>query len=252
MSLSPKFTTLENDGPIERMLGGRMDESPGRILLADDDTLFRKATRRVLESHGHVVDEVADMVAALALLETNIYDLVVANVDMPGNEELALLRSSLVPVLVVTSAPSIEGAVAALRGAAVDYLTKPFASAQLLECVDAGIARGRALRVLDEAEQHLHERLDLLAVLRTALQVSGAGQPREQVALPLGLDDRLSQREKEVLAAFRATPRVSVVAKQLYISPHTVKNHLKAIFRKLGVNSQTELIAKLEQMRGEL
>jgi DNA-binding CsgD family transcriptional regulator len=53
----------------------------------------------------------------------------------------------------------------------------------------------------------------------------------------------LTSREREVLLALLSGDRVSVIAKQLFISPHTVRNHLKAMFRKLGVSSQSELIS---------
>lgn len=57
----------------------------------------------------------------------------------------------------------------------------------------------------------------------------------------------LSDREREILAEFAAGARVPSIAKKLFISPHTVRNHLKAIYRKLGVASQAELV---ERIRG--
>ena len=57
----------------------------------------------------------------------------------------------------------------------------------------------------------------------------------------------LSQREREVLAHLVAGSRVPTIADKLFISPNTVRNHLKAIYRKLDVSSQTELI---ERVRG--
>src|SRR5262249_20384429 len=58
----------------------------------------------------------------------------------------------------------------------------------------------------------------------------------------------LSSREREVLHSLLAGQRVPTIARALYLSPHTVRNHLKSIFRKLGVRSQTEL---LERLRGQ-
>jgi PAS domain S-box-containing protein len=54
--------------------------------------------------------------------------------------------------------------------------------------------------------------------------------------------ERLSLREQEVLALFRQGLRVPTVAERLSISQHTVRNHLRSIFRKLDVNSQRELL----------
>jgi len=59
----------------------------------------------------------------------------------------------------------------------------------------------------------------------------------------------LSPREQDVLALIRSGYRVSTVARRLAISPHTVRNHLKRIFLKLEVGSQTELLEKLNPLR---
>lgn len=72
---------------------------------------------------------------------------------------------------------------------------------------------------------------------------------------PLALDhpelDALSAREKEVLAQLAAGERVAAIAAKLFISPHTVRNHLKSIYRKLGVGDQSELIHKVRSLRGD-
>ena len=57
----------------------------------------------------------------------------------------------------------------------------------------------------------------------------------------------LSEREREILSELAAGSRVPSIATRLFISPHTVRNHLKAIYRKLGVTSQAELV---ERIRG--
>jgi len=63
-------------------------------------------------------------------------------------------------------------------------------------------------------------------------------------ALPLHHPDlqELSPRESEVLSLLTAGERVPAIAEQLHISQHTVRNHLKSMFRKLGVGTQSELI----------
>jgi PAS domain S-box-containing protein len=58
----------------------------------------------------------------------------------------------------------------------------------------------------------------------------------------------LSGREREVLALLVAGDRVPDIAKTLHISPHTVRNHLKSVFRKLGVGSQSELIQRIRSL----
>jgi DNA-binding NarL/FixJ family response regulator len=61
---------------------------------------------------------------------------------------------------------------------------------------------------------------------------------------PVGLE-KLSAREREVLAGLIEGKRPRGVAQELFVSVHTVRNHVKAIFRKLEVHSQVELVRKL-------
>jgi PAS domain S-box-containing protein len=60
----------------------------------------------------------------------------------------------------------------------------------------------------------------------------------------------LSAREQEVLAQLLAGRRVPAIAAQLFISPHTVRAHLKAIYRKVGVSTQSELIERVRKLSG--
>ena len=62
--------------------------------------------------------------------------------------------------------------------------------------------------------------------------------------------DRLSKRELEVLGLLIEGWRVPSIARCLYVSEHTVRNHLKAIYRKLGAHSQQELIERLKPPQG--
>ena len=88
---------------------------------------------------------------------------------------------------------------------------------------------------------------------RIALELSelGVDASGRTASYPSALVDRLrlvSPREWEVLERLRSGLRVSTIARELTISPNTVRNHLKSIYRKLGVRSQTEL---LEQLRSD-
>jgi PAS domain S-box-containing protein len=82
---------------------------------------------------------------------------------------------------------------------------------------------------------------------RIALELQSIGLTADvagQAALPLEHPDlgSLSDREREVLAHLVIGERVPAIAEGLHISPHTVRNHLKSVYRQLGVGSQSELI----------
>lgn len=65
----------------------------------------------------------------------------------------------------------------------------------------------------------------------------------------MGALQQLSRREREVLRLLLDHQRLQTIAKTLYISPHTARNHLHAVFRKLSVHSQPELLKHLEPYR---
>ena len=62
----------------------------------------------------------------------------------------------------------------------------------------------------------------------------------------------LSSREWEILHRLDTNQRVQTIARELFISPHTVRNHLKSVFRKVGVRSQPDLLAFLQTKRTEI
>ena len=93
------------------------------------------------------------------------------------------------------------------------------------------------------AEPTLAERLDQAEQARRR---SGSTRPGR-----LALDD-LSPREREVLALVLDGYRVSTIARSMYLSPSTVRNHLSAIFRKFGVKSQAELVEELHRAEVDL
>lgn len=219
------------------------------VLVADDDASFRSAVNRLLMSAGYEVTVVSDADQALRRLEDLSFDLLVADVNMPGNEGLAVLRRQrIVPVLIVTGDPGLQSAIDAVRGAAVDYLFKPIDPEQFLARVAEGVRRGRMLRSLRAAEQQLRRQLDAVANLRDAVEVGGLPLLEgSRDALPSELRAVLSEREFEVLQVFRDRPAVSDIASRLHISPHTVRNHFRSIYRKLGVRSKAELMRRVER-----
>lgn len=79
------------------------------------------------------------------------------------------------------------------------------------------------------------------------------GQPAHQIPLEVIEELKtLSSREWEILHRLDTNQRVQTIARELFISPHTVRNHLKSIFRKVGVRSQSDLLAFLQTQRAEI
>ncbi len=226
--------------------------SKGHILVADDDPTLCALFRRVLELDGYQVATAGSAPEVLRALDETDYDLLVSDVRMPGNDGLAVLHGqSCVPVLLVTGDPDVDSAVSALRGSAIDYLTKPVGPEQLLERVAEGVSRGRTLRTLRESQVRLNEQLEVVSRLRRVFDAPGDVQfePRERTSLPASLADKLTEREREILLSFGRSQRLDDIAEERGISINTVKNHLRSIYRKLGVSSRVELVQRLEQAR---
>jgi DNA-binding NarL/FixJ family response regulator len=213
---------------------------------------------KVLERDGFEVTCVGDVDDALEQLANGEYDVLISDIYMPGNHDLRLVQevAGAMPVIVVTGAPSIPTAVSAVRSAAFDYLVKPVDPNTLVERTRAAVEKARAMRLLSASRASLvtmAERLESLeAAFAGAMQsATGPGErPRDPLdGLSAAERDALSPRETEVIVAMARGQRVNEIAKSLFISPHTVRNHLKSIFRKLDVSSQVELLAKLSGAR---
>ncbi len=110
---------------------------PGTVLVADDEAAIRESLAAVLRDEGYTVVEVGDGEAAIKALEGSEFDLVIADLRMPGATGIDVLRRTreVAPqslVLLITAYASIETAVEALRQGAQDYIMKPLIFADVL------------------------------------------------------------------------------------------------------------------------
>lgn len=109
----------------------------GRILLADDERTFLDATAELLRREGYEVQTVSDAASAAAELNTTQYDLLIADIKMPGNPDLELIRhvpqiAEGLPILLVTGYPTPQSIMMSADLPVVGYLVKPVQLPQLL------------------------------------------------------------------------------------------------------------------------
>jgi DNA-binding response OmpR family regulator len=121
-----------------------------RILVVEDDRTVGQYVARGLAEQQNAVELVGDGRAALDTAATGHFDLIVLDLRLPGMSGLEVLRTLRdrgvgTPVLVLTAQDSVEFKVDALRMGADDYVTKPFAMAELLARVEAIGRRPKAL-----------------------------------------------------------------------------------------------------------
>lgn len=111
------------------------DDSP-HILVVDDDDRIRTLLSRFLADHGYRVSTADNAVEARARMNGLVFDLLVLDVMMPGENGLDLARSiraqSALPILMLTARAEIEDRLAGLQTGVDDYLTKPFDPRELL------------------------------------------------------------------------------------------------------------------------
>jgi two-component system OmpR family response regulator/two-component system response regulator QseB len=118
-----------------------------RILIAEDDQVLADGLTRSLRASHYAMDQVGDGASADSALQTSEFDLLILDLGLPrlsGFEVLRRLRSrgSLMPVLILTAADSVEDKVRGLDLGADDYMAKPFELAELEARVRALTRRG--------------------------------------------------------------------------------------------------------------
>jgi DNA-binding NtrC family response regulator len=111
------------------------------ILLVDDDLNFRRVLKYKLRGLGLAVEEVEDWRTAVACCKQHIYDLVIADVNVPvmrGLDSVKLIKGVRpeIPVLIISAFSSPENRMQALNFGASDFLEKPCEESQLLEKID--------------------------------------------------------------------------------------------------------------------
>ncbi len=134
-----------------------VEDEAAHILVVDDDTRIRTLLRRYLVSQGYRVSVAEGAAQARTLLEGLVFDLIVLDIMMPGEDGLSLTGHvrgrSDVPVLLLTARGEAADRIAGLERGADDYLAKPFEPRELVLRIEAIIRRTRSA---DGASPELH------------------------------------------------------------------------------------------------
>ena len=151
-----------------------------RILFVDDEETFLRSTSELLRREGHACDIAPIAAQALKLLDRNAYDLVIADIKMPGNADLEFARrvaarSDAPPIILITGYPSIASAIDSIELPVIAYLVKPFEIAELLAKVQVAAERSGALRAMRGELARLNEYRDSLVRVETHLGHHPAG-----------------------------------------------------------------------------
>lgn len=134
----------------------------GRILLADDEEGFLKVHAELLREEGYICDCAPEAHTAKEMLRQNQYDLLIADIKMPGNEELSFIQEvpALVrglPVILVTGYPSLDTAIKSTRLAVAGYMVKPVPIDDFLKLVRESVVRYETVRMFDKMRERMRE-----------------------------------------------------------------------------------------------
>ncbi len=209
-----------------------------RILLVDDQAMFREGLRTLLATQPdfEVVGEAANGEEALRLCSSERPEIVLMDLRMPILDGVAATRRIRAAhpdtrVIVLTTFDDDEDIFEGLRAGAVGYLLKDAGSPKLFEAVRA-TARGESFLQPSVAARVVAE------FARLAGQASRAAAPVEP----------LSDRELDVLRLVAQGASNKEIAGALFIAEGTVKNHLTNIFSKLDVRDRTQAALRAREL----
>jgi NarL family two-component system response regulator LiaR len=200
-----------------------------RILLVDDHELFRVGLRELLEDEGFEVADAESGESALRRCRVFRPDVVVMDMNMPGMSGIEATRRVLevhpaAAVLMLTVAADDERVLEAIRAGATGYLLKEARLAEIVAGVKAA-ADGRSPIAPGVAGA-------LVASVR-----EGGGPASRPAA------SSLTDRERAVLTLLAQGYDNRAIARRLFVSPSTVKNHVSSVLAKLGVENRVQAAA---------
>jgi two-component system copper resistance phosphate regulon response regulator CusR len=169
-----------------------------RILIVEDERKVSEMVSRGLKAERYAVDVAENGETGWAMAHTYDYDLVILDLGLPGMEGGELLRrirtrSAQIPILILTARDATSVKVESFEAGADDYLTKPFAFAELVVRVKALLRRG-------PANQTSKVRIGDLEIDRLTQQVSRAGQRINLTPKEYALLDYLATHKGRVLS----------------------------------------------------
>ncbi len=222
-------------GATDGVQGVHRGTDPIRVLIVDDHALFRRGLEMVLaeEADIELVGEASDGAEAVEKADEALADVVLMDIRMPRRSGIEACRAmkEIAPstkIVMLTISDEEEDLFEAIRAGASGYLLKDIPYDEVADVVRA-VHGGQSLINPSMAAKLLTE--------FAALAKRDQSERAEQVPAP-----RLTDREIEVLKLVARGMNNRDIAKELFISENTVKNHVRNILEKLQIHSRMEAV----------
>lgn len=204
-----------------------MTEGRATVVVIDDDPAIREALGSLLRSVGFDVKLLASVSDFLKTGRPEGPTCLVLDVRLPGQSGLEFQRelsrgSIQLPIIFITGHGDIPMSVQAMKGGAIEFLTKPFRDQDLLDAVHLGLARDREWLETEAALANLRARFESLT-------------PREREVMALVVTGRLNKQ----------------IAADLGVSEITVKVHRSQVMQKMHARSLPELARMADKLNLE-
>src|SRR5947208_5472980 len=209
-----------------------MPESGAPVLVIDDDPALRESVGRLLRSVGLDARLFASVPDFLNSARPNGPTCLVLDIRLPGRSGLDFQRELAaadiqIPIIFITGHGDIPMSVQAMKGGAIEFLTKPFRDQDLIDAIQLGLARDRAWRENEKALAALRERFESLSPREREIMIQVAhGRLSKQIAGDIGIAEATVKVHRSRLThkmKARSLPELSQMAVNLRLIRHSAQ-----------------------------
>ena len=197
------------------------------ILIVDDHLIVREGIKRIIDDvpDMNIIAEASSGQEAIDLIQENLYDLILLDISMPGQNGLQTLKlikkqDKNIPVLMLSMHSEEQYAMRTIKAGASGYMTKETASHQLVT----------AIRKINGGRKFISK--EVAELLTTDLYHDEDKDPHEN----------LSDREFEILKLIASGKTTKTIANDLSISPKTVSTFRSRLLKKLDLRNNADII----------